>query len=177
MTLIGLLTTGGLYLIRMEYALTLGLMAGLFQFIPYLGPYLSAVPAVLVAVTISPQMVTWVIVLYFVIQMVEGNLITPFVLQKRADLPPAITLFSTVVFGVVFGPLGVIVATPLAVLLLVLFQELYEKEVLGLDVRSAGAPSPIRERVRQRLEEKTKRIPEVESQGAAGGLPANPLNR
>lgn len=182
MAVIGSLTTAGLYLTGMEYALTLGLMAGLLQFIPYVGPYLSAVPAVLVAVTVSPQMVAWVVLLYFVIQTVEGNLITPFVLQNRTDLPPAFTLISTVVFGVVFGPLGVIVATPLSVLLLVLFQELYEKEVLGLDVRSAGDPSPARERIRQRLEERSKRPPGVEASGPgsesrAGQAPAPPPNR
>lgn len=149
MALIGLLTTAGLFLIRMEYALTLGLMAGLLQFFPYIGPYLSALPAVLVAVTVSPQMVLWVILLYFVIQVVEGNLVTPFVLQNKANLPPAFTLFSTVIFGVVFGFLGVIVATPLSVLLLVLYQELYQKEVLGLEIHSAGSEQVPRTRFRR----------------------------
>ena len=128
-------------------------MAGLLQFIPFLGPYLSAVPAVMIAITISPQMVLWVIILYFIIQLVEGNFITPFVLQNRADIPPAFTLFSTVVFGVVFGPLGVIVATPLSVLLLVLYQELYQKGVLGLDVRSAGAEIDVRTRFQRGLQQ------------------------
>lgn len=152
MLLIGTLTTLGLYLVGMEFALTLGIMAGLLQFIPYIGPYLSAVPAVLVAVTVSPQLVISVIVLYFVIQVVESNFITPFVLQKNADLPPAFTLLSTVVFGVLFGPIGVIVATPLAVLLLVLYQELYQRGVLGMDIRSAGSEeTPVQARFRRLL--------------------------
>lgn len=93
MALICLFTTAGLYLIQMEHALTLGLIAELLQFIPYLGPYLSAIPAVMVAVTVSPGMVLWVTLLYLVVHLVESNLVTPFVFQNRANLPPALRSF------------------------------------------------------------------------------------
>ncbi len=131
MLIIAVLTTIGLLAIGMDYALTLGLIAGILQFIPYVGPLLSAIPALLVAVTISPQMILIVAGLYFLIQFLEGNFITPLVLQKKVHIPPAITLLATMTFGLAFGPLGVIIATPLSVLVMVLYQEVYQREVLG----------------------------------------------
>ena len=103
---------------------------GLFQFVPYIGPIISAVPAILVAFTMSPQTALWVALLYLGIQFVEGNFITPMVMQHEADLPPLATLLATIAFAAVFGLLGAIVATPLAVVLMTLKQEVYDTRIL-----------------------------------------------
>lgn len=136
MLIIGALSTTGLWLIDVRYALTLGILAGLFQFVPYVGPIISAVPALIVAITMSPQTVLWVALLYLGIQFIEGNFITPMVMQEKANLPPLVTLLSTVLFAAIFGLLGAIVATPLAVILMTLKQEIYEKRVLNPQLKN-----------------------------------------
>ncbi len=138
MLVIAVLTMLGLWLVGMKFAITLGLIAGLLQFIPHLGPLLSSIPALLVALTVSPIMVLWVAIVYAVIQLLESDLITPMIMEGHADLPPVITLLSAVVGGLIFGPLGVVIAVPTAVLLLTLYQRLYQQELLGLDVPSPG---------------------------------------
>lgn len=130
MTLIGLLTGIALWLVGMEFALLLGVIAGVLQFIPYVGPFLSAVPGVTLALAESPRMALIVGAVYLGVQIVEGNFITPFVLKSKASLPPVLTLISTVAFGLIFGPLGLIIATPLSLMLLVIYRQLYPELVL-----------------------------------------------
>ncbi len=138
MLIIGVFTIAGYYLIGLKYALTLGLMAGLLQFIPYIGVMLAAIPALLVGLTMSPGQMLSVFLVYSAIQATEGNLITPIVLKKQVHLPPAFTLMGTLAFGYIFGPLGLIVATPTMVMFYVLYQELYQRDILGLQVSSPG---------------------------------------
>ena len=134
MSAVGVLTYVGLLLLGMPSALALGLLAGLCEFVPFFGPFLALVPAALLALTQSPSMALYVVLLYLGIQQVESNLLTPFVQQHETALPPAITLFAAVAFGLLFGPLGVVVATPLAVVLMTLVKLLYVEDVLGDDV-------------------------------------------
>jgi predicted PurR-regulated permease PerM len=136
MVVVGLLTGFGLWLLGMPSALVLGLMAGLLEFIPFAGPILSAVPAVLLAAAVSPEMMLWVILLYLAVQQFEGNLLTPLVQQYAVDLPGAVLLFSLIAFGTLFGTLGVILAAPMAVVTMVLVKRLYVIETLD-------TPTPI----------------------------------
>ena len=136
MLVVGLLTGFGLWLLGMPSALTLGLMAGLLEFIPFAGPILAAVPAVLLALAVSPELALWVVLLYVAIQQFEGNLLTPVVQQYAVDLPGAVLLFSLIGFGTLFGTLGVILAAPLAVVTMVLVKRLYVIETLD-------TPTPI----------------------------------
>lgn len=132
MLVIGVLTTIGMYVVGMKLALVLGLIAGLMQFIPYIGPTLAAVPAVLLAFADSPRRALYVACAYAVVQFLEGNFITPLILQNRAALPPALTLVATVAMGLILGPVGLLVATPVLVVMLVLYREVYQKDVLGV---------------------------------------------
>jgi len=141
MLLIGVLVTVAYFLIGLPYALLLGVTAGLLQFIPYVGPTLSGVPAVLVAMTVGPEMVAATLVLLVAIQVIEGNFITPMVLREVSHMPPVVTLISTVVMGLLFGPMGIIVATPLARVGLVLFEEIYEKDLMKAGDQPAAASS------------------------------------
>lgn len=130
MVVVGLLTGIGLWAIGMPSALTLGLLAGLLEFIPFAGPILAAVPAVLLALAAGPEMTLWVVLLYLAVQQFEGNLLTPLVQQYAVDLPGVVLLFSLIGFGTLFGTLGVILAAPLAVVSLVLVKRLYVIEAL-----------------------------------------------
>lgn len=138
MVIVGVLTTVGLLLIGVRLALVLGLLAGVLEFIPFFGPFLSAIPAVLIAFVEGPSQALYVVLLYIGIQQVESNLITPIVQEKGASLPPVLTLTAAVGFGILFGPLGIIVATPLALWLLVLVKMLYVEDVLGSSTHVPG---------------------------------------
>jgi predicted PurR-regulated permease PerM len=131
MAVVGSLTFAGLILLGVPFALPLALFAGFAEFVPYVGPIVAGIPAVLVALSEGPQLALWVALLYVVIQSIESYLLTPFVQHRAVYLPPALLLFSQVILGVTAGPLGVIVATPLAASALVAVQMLYVEDVLG----------------------------------------------
>ena len=138
MLVVGLLTGLGLWAIGMPSALTLGLLAGLLEFIPFAGPFIAAIPAVLLALAAGPEMTLWVVLLYLAVQQFEGNLLTPIVQQYAVDLPGVVLLFSLIGFGSLFGILGVILAAPLAVVSLVLVKRLYVIETLHTDTPIPG---------------------------------------
>lgn len=112
MVVIGLVTTVILALLGVRGALPLGVLAGLFEFIPNIGPLLSAIPAVLMGFTDSPQQAGVIALAYWGIQFLENNLLIPYLMKEQLDLPPALTLMAQVVMAYVFGFLGLFVAIP-----------------------------------------------------------------
>ncbi len=138
MLLIGVLTSLGLWLLGVPSALALGVIAGLLEFVPYVGPTLSAVPALVVALAQSPTLALWVLLLYVVIQQAEGILVTPLVQQYTVDLPPVLTIFALLVFGTLFGPMGLLLGTPLAVVAMVAVKKLWVRDVLQEEVSIPG---------------------------------------
>ncbi|MGE5723313.1 MAG: AI-2E family transporter [Sphingomonadales bacterium] len=133
MTIVGILTASGLYLIGIPSWLSLGLLSGLLEFIPFLGPFLSAIPAVLLAFAISPQAALWTIGLYLLVQQIEGNLVEPLVQQRAVTIPPPLLLFALGASALLFGLGGVILGSPLAVVIYVLVKRLYVREALATD--------------------------------------------
>lgn len=131
MTIVGVLTWIGLHFLDVPFALPLALFAAFAEFVPYIGPIVAGIPAVLVALAERPELAIWVAGLYIAIQSVESYLLTPLIQQRAVYLPPALLLFSQVILGVTAGPLGVIVATPLAAAGLVAVNKLYVEDVLG----------------------------------------------
>jgi predicted PurR-regulated permease PerM len=131
MTLIGIATTVGLWLLGIPNALTLGILAGLLTFIPNFGPITSAIPAVLLGLTMGMMDAVYVILLYLGVQAVESNLVTPLVQQKSVDLPPVLNVGVQVLMGVLFGVVGLIVAAPLTVCGMVLVKRFYVEDMLG----------------------------------------------
>lgn len=113
MLVIGIITTVALLIIGVPAAIPLGVLAGIFEFIPNVGPILSAIPAVLMGFVSSPQMALTVVILYWAIQFLENNLLIPYLMREQLDLPPALTLVTQVVMAYVFGFLGLFVAIPL----------------------------------------------------------------
>jgi predicted PurR-regulated permease PerM len=132
MAMIGVGTLSGLafWAIGLPSPLALGIIAGLTNFIPLLGPILGATPALLFALAIDPVTALWTVGAVIVIQQVEGNVLTPLLQQQAVSLPPAATVFALVVFGVLFGWLGIVLAVPLAVAVMVLVEKLWVKQAL-----------------------------------------------
>ena len=125
MVTIGVLTGIGLWLMGIEAAFALGLMGGLLCFIPFVGAILAAVPATLVALTQGPIYAASVICMYVGVHFIEGNFITPMVQAEATSFPPVLAILSTVAFSVLFGPLGVLLAAPLTLLLMAAVEVLY----------------------------------------------------
>lgn len=139
MAAVGVLTALGLWLIDIPLVLALGLIAGLFSFVPYIGPIVSAIPAVLLGLLEGTLPAFYVVAVYAFVQFVEGNFITPAIQVYAVSLPPAVLLTAQVLLGVLFGVLGVLLATPLAVAGIVLVQMYYVQGVLGEPVEVLGS--------------------------------------
>ncbi|MEK8123047.1 AI-2E family transporter [Methylocystis sp. IM4] len=111
--------------------LALGVIAGVTEFVPYLGPIVAAIPAVLVAVTLSPTAIAWTIAAYVLIHQTEGHLVTPLIQRQMVYIPPAVILFGIAAISSLFGLAGTIFAAPLTVSLFVLIKKLYVRDSLG----------------------------------------------
>ena len=135
MVAIGLITGIGLALLRVKGAAALGVLAGLMELIPFFGPFVSAIPAIGIAMVDSPQKAFAVVILYLIIQQLEGNVITPLLLEKRLDIPPVLTVVGVSAMAIVFGVMGMLVAEPLIATALVLSKMLYVEDVVGDDVK------------------------------------------
>lgn len=105
----------GLSLIGVPSALALAIVAGLLEFIPLVGPFLGAVPAVLMAMTVGVETFAWTVGFFVVWQQIEGNAMAPLVMRYAVSIPPAATLFALFLFGGMFGAIGVILGGPLTV--------------------------------------------------------------
>lgn len=131
MCLIGALSTAAVWLIGLPSPLALGAIAGLTEFIPYLGPIIAAIPAVLVAVTNGFYPALWTIVAYIIIHQIEGNLIVPIIERRLVLVPPAVLLLSIVAVTLIFGTIGIIFAAPITVIFFVAVKTLYVRNSLG----------------------------------------------
>ena len=142
MAAVTLLIGAGLYALDVPLALTLALFAGLLNFIPFIGALVGAVPAVLLALAQSPQQAALVAGLFLAVQMLEGNVLAPIIQRRTVALPPALTIFSQTILGTLFGPLGLILATPVMAAALVLVRMGYVESMLErptpLDSRRAA---------------------------------------
>jgi predicted PurR-regulated permease PerM len=128
MLVVMILTSTGLAIIGIPLWLVLGIIAGLLSFIPNFGPILALIPAVLVGLMESPTTAAIIVGLYGVIQVVESYFITPLVQQKLVNTPPALIIIAQLLIGSLTGGWGLILATPLMVIIMILVQELYIKK-------------------------------------------------
>ena len=136
MVVIGVMTGAGLWVLGVQSWLVLGILAGFFEFIPFAGPILSAIPGILIALVQSPQLALWTTLMYVFVQHAEAYLIQPIIQQYAVDVPAVVLLFSLLAFAVLFGPIGILFAAPLSVVTYVLVKRLYVIEALD-------TPTPI----------------------------------
>ena len=131
MCAVGILTAIGLYAIGVKLAFTLALIAALFNFVPYIGALAGAVPAVLVALGQGPQTALYTAILFVAVQTLEGNVIAPLIQKRTVELAPVLTILSQTVLGSLFGPLGLILATPVTAAGVELVKKVYVEDIVG----------------------------------------------
>jgi predicted PurR-regulated permease PerM len=127
MLVVFVLTAIGLVIIGIPMWLTLALIAGFLNFIPNFGPLIALIPAVLVAFLQGPSTAAWVAALYIAVQVAESNFITPTVQQKLISIPPALIIIAQLLIAPLTGGWGLVLATPLMIIFIVLIKELYIK--------------------------------------------------
>lgn len=118
MLVVGILSAVGLWLIGVPLALVLGVLAGLFNFVPYIGAIIGAIPAIIIAFSVGSTVGLETIGLYLVIQGFEGNVMAPLIQKRAVHLPPGLTILSQTAFGTILGIPGLIFATPLTAAIL-----------------------------------------------------------
>lgn len=136
MAIVGVTVGLGLWWAGVPSPLALGVVAGLGQFVPVVGPMAATIPGLIVAGGESGQTFFWAAVVYLAASQFEADVITPLVLRQMVELPMAVSLFAVLAMGVLLGPLGVLFATPLAVVAYVLVRRIYIEDLLG--DRSSG---------------------------------------
>ena len=138
MAVVGIITTIGLLIIGTPMAVSLGVMAMLLTFIPYVGAIVSAIPAILLAAAQDSDMVIYVILVYLIAHVVEGYILVPLIQHRMVYLPPAMILAVQFLMELFGGTLGVMFATPLMVVSMVLIKELYFKKDWREEVSDAA---------------------------------------
>lgn len=138
MTINGSLTALGLWLLGIPLAIPLGILTALLNFIPNIGPILSAVPAILIGFTISSEKAIYVALLFLIIQNLEGFVLTPLVQQKAVSLPPVLIISAQLLMGILFGFVGVLLAVPVVAVIFVTVKMLYVEDILGNQVEVKG---------------------------------------
>jgi predicted PurR-regulated permease PerM len=141
MLVIGVVTTVALLLLGIKGAIALGIIAAILEFIPYVGPILSAVPAVGMALLDGPEKVVYVILAYIAIQQLEGVVLQPLLMKEGLELPPVMTILGQALFSLVFGFLGLLLAVPLMASVMVPVKLLYVRDVVGDEVSVPGDDS------------------------------------
>ena len=119
MVVIGVVTTVVLLMLEVRAAVPLGILAGMLEFIPTLGPIISALPAIAMGFVDSPEKALFVTIAYIGIQFLENHLLIPILMKEGVDLPPALTIVVQALMAMVFGFLGLLVAVPLLAMVMV----------------------------------------------------------
>jgi len=123
-----------------------GLVAGLAEFVPYLGILVAGIPAIILGFGQGVETGIWTLVVLVAVQQIQGNLVMPLLQNRMVDLPPALTIFGIIAAGILFGVAGVLLATPLTIVVLVLVRRWYlgedKSEVLESGDAAEPAPGP-----------------------------------
>lgn len=135
MVLIGVLSAVAYSIIGVPFAVLLGIFGGLVAFVPFIGPTIAVIPALLLALSESPVQAIWVLAAYLAIQAVESNVIQPIVMSQAVELHPAVVVFGLLIMGTLFGFVGLLLAVPVVAALQVLTRELWVKQMdeMGAD--------------------------------------------
>jgi predicted PurR-regulated permease PerM len=130
MIFIGVFSFIGLLIIGIPLALAQALLAGIFNLIPNIGPTISVIPPIIIALLDDPWKALYVLIFYIIIQQLESSILTPLVMAKQVSLLPVVTLFAQIFFATFFGIFGLVLALPLTVIGQILFKEIIVKDIL-----------------------------------------------
>jgi predicted PurR-regulated permease PerM len=133
MVAVGVLMTLALTIIGVPYALVLGLIAGIIEFVPLAGPWIGGAIAVVIAFLDDPSKALWTVLAVLVVQQIESNIITPFAMARAAEVHPFVTLFALILFGSLFGFLGILLSIPLVLLFWTLVEVLWVERAIDTD--------------------------------------------
>ena len=131
---VGILVTAAMFIVGVPLAFLLGVIAGLLEFIPFIGPITAAIPGVLMALTQGWHTALYAVAAYFIVGQIEGQVIVPLIQRKAVELPPALIVLAVIAMGLIFGVLGAIIATPLMAVVMVWVKMLYVQDVLGKSI-------------------------------------------
>lgn len=131
MVAVGVMSSLALWALGIDAPFALGLTGAILTFIPHIGSVMSVIPAALIGFLQHPAMAAYVVVVFWLVHFIEGTFITPYAQDEAVDVPPVVSIFSTLVFTVLLGPVGVLLAGPLTVVLFVAVRALYLEDVLG----------------------------------------------
>ena len=145
MVTLGLVTTVILVAMRVKAALALGLLAGVLEFIPTIGPIISSVPAIAMGFLDSPEKALWVLLAYVLVHFMESHMLIPLLMKGGINLPPALTVFSQALMALLFGFLGLMCAVPILAATMVAVKMLYVEGVVGEPQTEPGDAGPVEE--------------------------------
>lgn len=138
MTIVGVLSGFGLWLAGVPSAMALGLITGIAEFVPIVGPLAAAVPTLIMASSQDMETILWAVAVLIAVQQIESNLVMPLIAERTVAVAPAVGLFSVVAMGVLFGPLGLFLGFPLAVVTDIAVRRLYVLDTLEKPVKILG---------------------------------------
>src|SRR6185437_11694783 len=144
----GVLSSAGLWALGIDAPFALGLTGAVLTFVPLVGSIAAALPGMLIGFLQEPIKAVVVALLFWCVHFIEGTFITPYVQDETVDIPPVLSIFSTAVFGLLFGPIGVLLTGPFTVVLMVLVERLYVEDALG-EPRPVGRTSQRRSLLRR----------------------------
>lgn len=147
MTIVGIMTGLGLWLLGVPLPVPLAMLAFALEFVPNFGPIAAAVPAILLALAgEDPSKTVYVVLLYIGVQQSEGLLLTPLIQRRAVRLPPVLTIMGQLLMGLLAGPIGLVLATPLTATAMVLTRMLYIEDLLGDDVATPDKEATAKDR-------------------------------
>ncbi|WP_134118555.1 AI-2E family transporter [Orenia marismortui] len=132
---VGILSVIGLYFLKIKFYLLIGILVGIFNIIPYFGPLLGALPAMIMASFRSNKLVFLVVLLFFIIQQIEGNIIAPKIMGKEVGLHPIIIIFSLLAGGELLGIIGMLIAIPIAAIIKEIMKYIFYEVLISVDNR------------------------------------------
>jgi predicted PurR-regulated permease PerM len=127
MVLVGVSSGVAVWLIGLPAPFALGLIAGIAELVPYLGPVVASIPAIFVAATVDLHAVLWTLFAYIIIHQVEGQLLTPLIQRQMVFIPPALLVLAIVAIDLLFGAVAMIFAAPMTVVLFVVVKRIYPR--------------------------------------------------
>jgi predicted PurR-regulated permease PerM len=131
MIFVGVGTWAGLALLNLQQAAALGVIAGVMSFIPNFGQLIAVGAAIVVGIVQAPQNLGWIIVVIYGISFVQSQVFSPLLFSESIKLPPVMVLLGQIIAGALFGFIGILLAVPIAAILMIIVQEVYIKDVLG----------------------------------------------